>query len=312
MDIFNATQKAIASYYPDILEDIKRARIFYFDGPNYIDAIFNHEHPKDSFYLPYPVTAIIVGENDMMIMVDNYKNQVGFKEPRLFMNCCIVKPSAYDSDMPLQREGEILSISRGVMVDSEKEDNDAIKMGFFDFTFFVKNERIFYVKENEIDKGIKKGDDKLWQLMETMKKRFSHYFSAIAAINNPDTFILEKTPISPKKKQKPGKRLRLRHERPEYTILHPNKIRKRMCLPQIAHAGKGTGKRPHERRRHEKFLSADKYKFGKDGSILDPKIIPYGPRKGEPYYKKIIQPAIWIGPKENVVGNHRYRVILDR
>jgi hypothetical protein len=117
----------------------------------------------------------------------------------------------------------------------------------------------------------------------------------VMLLNDPETFILESTPLSainPKPvRLKPGqiRRIPRTHERPTYTILKPHEIRERMKLPTPV------GKRavaPHERRSHLRTLRSEFFRPANRG-------------------KQILIPASWIGPSESLVGNRRYRVILD-
>ena len=90
---------------------------------------------------------------------------------------------------------------------------------------------------------------------------------------------------------KPGwvRRIARTHERPSYTILKPHEIRERMKLPMPV------GKRavtPHERRSHLRTLRSEFFRPTNRG-------------------RQILIPASWIGPSESVVGNRRYRVMLD-
>jgi hypothetical protein len=109
----------------------------------------------------------------------------------------------------------------------------------------------------------------------------------IMYFNSPDRFIFEKTPkafLDGKTKSVPRS-----HERPIYTILSPTEIRKEMQLPE------STDKRSvrlHERRRHYRTLNDDRFVNAKG--------------------KTIVVKASWIGPSENIVGNKRYKVLLDR
>jgi hypothetical protein len=110
--------------------------------------------------------------------------------------------------------------------------------------------------------------------------------------NSPDKFILEERPDNSDrtmtKALKLGKIAR-RHQRPTYTILHPQTIRQRLHLPPLTHGGP---KSPHERRAHRRTFHSDKF----------------WRMKG----KSIIIPAAWIGPSEAKVGKKIYRVLLDK
>ena len=97
----------------------------------------------------------------------------------------------------------------------------------------------------------------------------------VMLLNNPETFILESTPLSalnrklPKLKPGQVRRIPRGHERPTYTILKPHEIRERMGLPMPV------GKRavqPHERRSHLRTLRSEFFRPANRGKqILKPK-----------------------------------------
>lgn len=152
------------------------------------------------------------------------------------------------------------------------------------------------------------------RLFGQFMRNVSTAYEELIYFNSPTRFILKETKIL-KKKPKSNKNknhIRRSNERPIYTVLKPEEIRRRLNLP-TGYTGKShSSPRPHERRRHFRFLSSDRYRYNEKGEELPRKIIPYGDRKGEEYYKKIDIPATWIGPSEAVVGSHRYRVVLER
>ena len=115
------------------------------------------------------------------------------------------------------------------------------------------------------------------------------YLQLIAALS-PRNFVLETTPTAFRPEKRPKKIPRL-HQRPSYTLLRPNEIRRRMRLPEPV--GDGSTPAPHERRGHWRLLRDERYKRAEDGSI-----------------RRIWIDSMWIGPTENIVGNKKYKVIL--
>ena len=104
----------------------------------------------------------------------------------------------------------------------------------------------------------------------------------IYELNTTDRFIVEVT--NRKNKKKGGK-----YSMPEYILLKPGEIRKKLGLSE--HQG-GT-KRVHERRAHLRKYPDDKIRFPKA-------------------HGKIVQiPAVWIGQSEGISGNKHYKVILS-
>lgn len=47
-----------------------------------------------------------------------------------------------------------------------------------------------------------------------------------------------------------------------------------------------------------------------DSMKMEAKTIPWGQRRGEDYYKRMIIPATWIGQSDKVVGGKYYKVML--
>lgn len=110
-------------------------------------------------------------------------------------------------------------------------------------------------------------------------------------LNTPSNFILERSRIDTRRRNEKARklgRIPRRHERPEYTILRPDEIRRRMRLPAISQGGP---KRPHERRCHPRTLRSPKFTHKQ--------------------WETITVKESWIGPKENVVGRTKYKVITS-
>jgi len=104
----------------------------------------------------------------------------------------------------------------------------------------------------------------------------------IYELNTLDRFIVEVT--TKKKKRKGGK-----YTRPEYILLRPGEIRKKLGIKD--HQG-GT-KRVHERRAHLRKYPDDKERFPNA-------------------HGKVVQiPAVWVGQSEGTSGNKHYKVILS-
>jgi hypothetical protein len=128
------------------------------------------------------------------------------------------------------------------------------------------------------------------------KEVISHVSTAIEQVmyfNTPDRFVLETQRVS--KKQRPRKaskgRIPRSDERPVYTLLHPSEIRRVMGIGDPASDQSGRKVRPHERRRHFRTYTSERYKSARGTTV--------------------VIPATWIGPDQASVGNKRYRVCLD-
>lgn len=113
------------------------------------------------------------------------------------------------------------------------------------------------------------------------------FVEQLRLINLPSHMIVEERPA---KVRPPQSRLIPRvHERPRYTLLKPGHIRRR--YPGFA-GDTHSSPRVHERRRHLRLLSSERY-INKRG-------------------QRIAVSACWVGPTEYSAGRRTYRVLLDR
>jgi len=107
--------------------------------------------------------------------------------------------------------------------------------------------------------------------------------------NNPNRWVVEKTPIKMKRGKK-GPAIPRSNHRPKYTLLTPNEIKK--IIPQ-EHVGKSDRKSPipHNRRRHVRTYRNARFthKIG----------------------QSIIIPARWIGTTETTIKNKKYKIRID-
>ncbi len=126
----------------------------------------------------------------------------------------------------------------------------------------------------------------LQQHLEASLKNAMTAVQELLYANTPNKFIMQSRP-SKMLKKKPGKLLRS-NQRPMYTILKPNEIRKLMKI-NINSSGGTRG--AHDRRAHPRTFHSDFYKEMKG--------------------KTIMIPATWIGPSQATVGKRHYKVMLD-
>ena len=290
-----------------ILSLLRQARLFEFDKP--AQELGQYHVPDEdlkNFYMPFPVVAV-EDPAGMVILKDTIDDQIGTTTPRLFceVTCLGVDPTMYGDSPPNadimaklmeERYGDlskviILTTGRiNSLVNHPRPDNPHgfgadVEVGW-QAMFTEDDYQRFYLPDNEA--------------AEPFAKNAIVAMEELIYLQNPEFFILEKSPI--KMKIKKGKIPRS-HQRPKYTVLRPKEIRRKMKLSE---SGSGSKKNPHERRRHTRYLRDEIYKF-ENGVELEMKLDPVG----MPYYKKTIIPATWIGPSENLVKNHRYKVRLD-
>jgi len=293
---------------------LREARLFEFDelAQNLGQARVSDEELQD-FHMPFNCVAV-EDPAGLVILLDTIEGQIGTTTPRFFCEITDfgVDPKVYgDLTDPMLEYMESMQnrlISSGV----DMKLSDIISITIGKINSLVNHPR----PENQ--HGFAADVSVGWQavLSDGLCTRYpigenSEYAepfarNAIVAmeellyIQSSEFFILEKTPIKIKNKKNLIPRS---HQRPRYTVLRPKEIREKMKLTE---SGSGSKKDPHERRRHMRYLRDDRYRY-EDGKELEPKMDPVG----RPYFKKTLIPATWIGPSENRVRNHIYKVRLD-
>jgi hypothetical protein len=131
-------------------------------------------------------------------------------------------------------------------------------------------------------------EDKDIQL--TLRQCITATYKTLVKLNTIDRFVLEVSPRKPSKKAlKPGAIPKLR-DRPEYLMLTPKEIRKYLGT-HLEDTGRVQS--VHERRGHIRTYPDDKERFP------------------NAHGKSIWIDAVWIGESEAIVGNKKYRVVLE-
>ena len=125
----------------------------------------------------------------------------------------------------------------------------------------------------------------------TIPQRLSKAVSFIVLLNLPNKFILENAPIRAtrlidRSKKNKKKTILTAAERPVYVLLSPKEIREKTGM--VSTGGKV---KAHERRRHIRTFRSDRFTKVQG--------------------KSIVIPSTWVGESEKVVGNRRYKVLLD-
>lgn len=316
--VFNeALEISKKAMLPNVYKALNSARIFAFDDDSeplipdgdIVNCKTKVDYINEDFFLPFPCVSALfkdaTKQSLIVIIEDTRPKQIGFEHPRKIY---VLHKFWKEKHQPL----EIIESSFKVVKDPSNKADYAIEIGDdaiahlwengeFETSYLSNPAPWKYYLDPEKNKDEKAKMNMRTKIAATLLIELQSW----SIITSPDYFIMAKEPKK-KRKLKPGQ-IRKVSERPEYTILKPYQIRERMGLPQPSL--QGLAKRPHERRRHEAFLSHDKYRFDKQGMVIEPKVIPYGTRKGELYYKRIIKEAIWIGPSTNTTKTHVYRVL---
>lgn len=293
------------SFVNSFLNDSK---LFIIDDPELLDnlnldeKIEDHVEFSESAYLPYETCAFEFPDDVCFILAD-VKKDGDFVTMRNYL-AYMSKEAGRDVDV-IVIGGVKHSLSDDYGYESKVNVSHVI---FFQGKYEKRISGEDFTRENL-------GDEIIDSFINDFGYEYKRILKLLNIINHPKNFILEKTPLQKKQKRKIKSKQRKNrslkaNKRPTYTILRPNRIRQIMGLPEFKSDGRS--KRGGDVRMHERFLSDKKFRWGDDGRLLDQKVIPYGNRVGERYYKKTLIPAHWRGPSKARVGNHIYRVILDR
>lgn len=236
----------------------------------------------DTFFLPFPTVALCDDQSCVILEDVDEKDRtaerphVGAKPRRRFLiGICTAHPAS------------IASCKKAGMPWDENRNNGLFVVGAMED---LRREAI-----GEQKTWVAGMEQKVWVVRDLRAEESriepdpTHISSAIEQalfINQPKNIVIEITAT----KQRPEKppRLLREHERPAYTLLRPQEARKLMGLPGPE---AGSKKIPHERRAHYRRLESEFYTH----------------KKGQ----TIVVASCWIGPKEAVVGNKKYRVIVD-
>lgn len=236
---------------------------------------------RDMFVQPFPVVA--VEDNASCVVIQDLRdNEPGLSHPRIFMELTPSSPdsSAYKDGVLLREFGPlgVNMLSIGVIDKVAIIGSSGYELSVSDMFIFV-----YDTSGRQIDVAHFDSDTEVARSIAT---NWMTALEELMLLNSPDRFILERSPV--KTRKNPKKILRS-HERPVYTILKPSEIRSRL---NISSDSTGRHVRVHERRAHPRVLRSEKFKAMRG--------------------KTIIIPATWVGQSEKRVGNHYYKVLLDK
>lgn len=262
-----------------------------------------HQKLYDEFFLPFPVVAI-EDRASCVIIMDTVKDQVGFKEPRYFLEY-----------LPIASDDSEFSPIGSALTDSQKDSlinrgvTCSITSGVIK-THFIRPDGRVVVGGGVNFFGHNIGKNKFNIISLAPDSAMQNPMAAIEELlyfNSEDRFILEEINISSlKKRGKKGasKKILRSHDRSMYTILEPKTIRTKMGIDLGDRSRISTLEEGHDRRAHWRYLQHDKYS---EGGTLEKKVLP----SGLSYYKKVLVPSTWVGPSEVTIRNKRYRVRTD-
>lgn len=321
--IFDKLCSIAERHLPDLIELLKKTRIFIFEGDPHKELIGAYDNRTDeemidiydNFSLPY--NNIAIEDNaTCIVLIDTQEDQLGLGSVRLYLEAIPLGTKSHphfgtqhefskeelDFLNEAETRGELILLFGKSICKKFRRESMSLEGGVDMYILASKRRLINHTRRLFNDREF---------INNNSLQNVIAAYHEIIYFNRPNRFVLQQKPakiIKPKK----NKILRS-HQRPIYTILKPDQIREKMGLknPFSSSHGFGKTKRPHERRRHWRHLSDDIYSKNEDGEKIEPKIIPSGPRRGEVYYKKVLVPNTWVGPSQNQVGNKIYKVMLN-
>ena len=289
-------------HLPRLRPHVANARLFLFPGKSHevLPKSYDDEEVQflqEHFFLPFQTIAI-EDPASCLLLSDPVEGATGLGSERLWVECMSFNPdklSNFDpksTDMSAQQKKKFGDMPKGSLI---------ISLGAIALQH-VSNMRFEYeggligtymvVRDQLIDMSAAL-DGESDEVIGSALNNAGVALQEVMFFNHPKRFILEKISQSKsaRKTRDKGVKIPRSHERPTYTILDPRDIRKTMGLQELV-ADEGKHKiTPHERRRHYRTLSNDRFVNTKG--------------------KTIIVKATWVGASEATVGKNRYRVLLD-
>lgn len=237
-----------------------------------------YDRAQEDFFLPFKYVAV---EDDLgcVILIDTMDNQRGLQGERITL-----------SANPLPEDRGKLYITSTTIIGEIRNG----ELGFETIVNFacIASKLKMEVDLNQAGDNFQRASDERQQEFIKSAADTAHYaLDEIMWLNQPDRFILEKSPAK-QREIRSGNHPRVWRsgDRPIYTILEPHAIREKLMLPTPTDSERKS-MTPHDRRRHFRTFKDEKFVRMRG--------------------KTIIVDACWVGPSERVIGNHRYKVRLD-
>jgi hypothetical protein len=295
-------------HLPPMIPLLRKAHLFHFPGKAHdvLPAGSTEDDAVallDMFFLPYS-TCAIEDTASCIILEDIATDQIGFDQPRRFIECLPVISdienfnnltdeqikyhnllSKHKNDIP----EDSCSVSYGTIRLTEVENmSDGRQLigyyGTVEDCVIACKEKVLSPPSTNIHDGspLMKG------LIKNCLRNAKAAIEEVCYFNRHDRFVVERTSLNQKK---PGPKIPRSVQRPLYTTLTVTEIKQQLIQAQPTEIASGRTQTPHSRRRHFRKLSSDRYKTMKG--------------------KTIVVPATWVGPSEITKGRHHYKICLD-
>jgi len=293
-----------------LLED---AKIFEFADPgnavkSEIDFINNH------FFLPFRTVCVDDGHHAVMILHDIEEGALGLGTPRLFINFLsfgmMNENVSEDKKHHLYEEGRerfgvdyrdtYLLWFGSIATEIVKKDSKNFFHWDAKVNEFVVCTKDKILKQDVFTKELIQNNQEYYNQTLKQGAYFCEFmYDHFIHLNDRDLWIVENAPV-----RKPGKKefvkdtstaLVRADDRPIYSGMPITEIRTKYGLGQTTGRKQtGPGSSPYigPRRRHWRILRSDYW--------------------GENQGKEVEVSECWVGPREVVIGNRRYRVLIDK
>lgn len=256
-----------------LIQCLKEAKLFMFDGDpaEFIPKAVDFQRAEElisGFFLPFPTIAIEDGKGIVLLQ----SNPSSDDHCRQMM--------AYDL---IANQDGFAQLTISEVHDFKYSGNPDFPIGIY---LYDGARTILFDKSERQVRALQTSQSKLPD-----SEKFKNITAAlyeVMILNTPSRFVFE---ISPAKGRNNVKKILRTQDRPIYTLLTPDEIKKRYGLDGAQGDGTGKSKVPHPRRRHLRTLHSEKFRH-KQGQT-------------------ITIPACWVGPEEKQIGNKIYRVRLD-
>lgn len=308
--LFDKLCKVAEREIPELIPILRKSKLFHFPGAphKFLPKEVDDEIIKflnSQFMLPFKNVAV-EDDGGLVIFEDYIENIRGIDLERRFIDITRMQTddSAYggiigkeentlkkivDDAGLMIHDPLIISIGAIERVDWMSSDN-FLALGRLErvITAFVKPHKGKHIySDNNIGKLKYMSPDLAYKHTKSAIQNAMTALQEILYTNSPNKFIVQISPTK-KKFRKKGPKIDRSDYRNKYILLTPKEIR---SVIGGTESGTNTKKSAHERRAHPRTFHSDRFIHMKG--------------------KTIMIPAVWIGESEKIIGNKRYKIMLE-
>lgn len=295
-------------HLPHLIPTLDQAALFHFPGRphEFLTAQrdqIDYDQANELFHLPFPVVAL---EDDasVCILMDSEEGQLGLEGRRYFVDMMSSKTDAGNFNWSYSRMGvkteEAMAaqeqfadqldspyvINCGYLEEMhyQPDTRKMISYGVVTSSYVLNKKELFSVYDQEDMRDFPQN------MVNDILRNPVTAHEELIMLTNPKYFILEDSPANEPKQKKSSKKIPRSHQRSVYTYLKPADIRHKLGLENPRQERTRNSPVPHERRKHLRCLR-------RESGYKEDRIVPVK--------------ACWIGAREKVVKDRKYKVRLD-